>query len=332
MSRSYKRKNKKPHKTRSIVMTTLLVGVAFLLGLWTERADYSFQWMETYISEMTSRIRTFSSYVFNEPERESLAEVHFFDVGQGSSTLLKASDGTTILIDTGSYDDSEAQIVNHLNGEIGVGGGIDLLIFTQNDADHIGNGDLVLEYFQVEEVWMNGMDHTSQEYGRLLDAMLKADITYVEPKTGFASDIGPFSIELLHPLVNEKQSSQNKESIVTRITVDETSLMHTGDVDIGLEKRILTESSNSLQSDILILGHHGSSSSSSTSEEWLNAVNPTIAVYQAGLGGQSGHPHIETIEKITDHRAELFGTDRNGTIRIHVKEDRQHDVFTEEDE
>ena len=330
MSRNYKRKNKKSHKTRSIVMTTLLVGVAFLLGLWTERTDYSYQWIETYISESTSRISTFTSYVFNEPERESLAEVHFFDVGQGSSTLLKASDGTTILIDTGRYDDSEAQIINHLNGEIGVGGGIDLLIFTHNDADHIGNGDLVLEYFQVEEVWMNGMDHTSQEYGRLLDAMLKADVTYAEPKKGFASDIGPFSIEVLHPLENEKQSSQNNESIVTRITVDGTSLMHTGDVDAGVEKRILTESSRSLQSDIMILGHHGSSMS--TSEEWLNAVDPWTAVYQAGPGNQYGHPHRKTIKKITDHRAELFGTDRDGTIKIHVKEDGQHDVFTEEDE
>ncbi|MDZ7834246.1 MAG: MBL fold metallo-hydrolase [Alkalibacterium sp.] len=330
MRRNYKRNNKKHHKTRSIVMTTLLVGVAFLLGLWTERADYSYQWIETSISEMTSRIRTFGSYVFNEPERESLAEFHFFDVGQGSSTLLKASDGTTILMDTGRYDDSEAQIINYLNGEIGVGGEIDLLIFTHNDADHIGNGDLVLEYFQVKEVWMNGMDHTSQEYGELLDAMLKADITYAEPKTGYASDIGPFSIEVLHPLENEKQNSQNDESIVTRIAVGETSLVHSGDVDAGVEKRILKESPKSLQSDIMILGHHGSGSS--TSEEWLNAVDPGIAVYQAGSGNRYGHPHKEIIKKIADHRAELFGTDRDGTIRIHVKEDRQHDVFTEEDE
>ncbi|OJF96488.1 ComEC/Rec2 family competence protein [Alkalibacterium sp. 20] len=327
MTRKYKRKKTNSNKPRSILLMTLLVSVAFLMGLWFGKNDFSYQWIETYANEMSSQMRSFFSNFNEDKKREKLADYHFFDMGQGSSVLLEAFDGTTILIDTGRYDDSDPRIINYLNDEIGIGGEIDLLIFTHNDSDHIGNGDLVLDYFQVNEVWMNGMDHTSQTYSDVLDALLESDVIYAEPKNGYTTEIGAFSIEVLHPLENEKQGSQNDESIVTRITLGDTVMMHMGDVNMAVEERILNEVSTGLQSDIIVLGHHGSS----TSEDWLQAINPSVAIYQAGAGNHSGHPDREIVQLFEGHPAELLGTDNYGTIHIVVNENNQIDISTEEE-
>lgn len=330
MNRKYKRKKTQNNKPRTILMTTLLVSVAFLLGLWVEKSGFSFSWVEGYAREFSSQIRSFTSSLTGEEKTDKLGDYHFFDVGQGSAVLLEAYDGTTILIDTGRYNDSDKRIINYLNQEIGIGGEIDLLIFTHNDADHIGNGDLVLEYFQVGEVWMNGMDHTSQVYSDVLDALLASDVSYYEPKSGHQTEIGAFSIEVLHPLENEKQRDQNNESIVTRITLEETVLIHSGDVSKAVERRILNESPADLKADIMVLGHHGSNTS--TSEEWLDAINPTVAVYQAGGGNHYGHPHSEIIQMFDHHQAELFGTNNHGTIHIIVNGNDHLEILTEEDE
>lgn len=329
MRRKHKRKRTTKSRTRSILLTTLLVSVAFLLGLWTERTNLSLEWIDTYVKEATATIRSFRLPFMDEGEEGEVAQLHFFDVGQGSSVLLEAYDGTTILIDTGRHDDSGAKIINYLNEEIGVGGEIDLLIFTHNDADHIGNGDMVLEYFQVEEVWMNGMDHTSQTYSDVLDAMLEADVIYSEPKTGAREEVGPFTVQVLHPLEEERERTQNDESIVTRITMGETSFMHSGDVDAQVEKHIINQYPETLESDIMALGHHGSSTS--TSEDWLEAVAPSVAVYQAGADNHYGHPHEETLRRVASRSIDVFGTDTQGTIHIKVNENDQLEISTEEE-
>ncbi|SFB84158.1 Metal-dependent hydrolase, beta-lactamase superfamily II [Alkalibacterium subtropicum] len=330
MKRKNKRNNSAKSRTRSVLLTTLLVSIAFLLGSWTERSNLSFQWINDYVSEITEYVRTYRIPFSEDEIEENIAELYFFDVGQGASTLLQAYDGTTILIDTGRSDDSEFKIIDYLNEEIGVGGVIDLLIFTNNDADHIGNGDIVLEYFQVEEVWMNGMDHTSQTYSDLLDAMLAADVTYREPKAGEKAEVGPFLIQILHPLKDERERTQNDQSIVTRISIGKTSLVHSGDVDTEVEKRIINDNLGSLHAAIMILGHHGSSTS--TSADWLEVVEPEVAVYQTVPESHYGPLHKETMEKVAGHSAELLGTDTHGAIQINVKKDDHLEIFTEEED
>ena|GEM_PF-2382545 len=329
MRRKSKKKRTAKSRTVSILLTTLLVSVAFLLGSWAERTEVSFEWIEKYMDQVKMRIRSFHLLFIDERPAGEVAQLHFFDVGQGGSVLLEAYDGTTILIDTGRYDRSGSEIITYLNEEIGVGGEIDLLIFTHNDADHIGNGDMILEYFQVEEVWMNGMDHTSQTYSDVLDAMLEAEVTYSEPKAGEVTDVGPFKIQVLHPAKEKSERTQNDESIVTRIQVDETAIIHSGDVSARVEERIIAEHSGKLKSDIMILGHHGSRTS--TSEAWLETVGPSVAVYQSGMDNQYGHPHEETLNKLTERSIAVYGTDIHGTIHFTLKENDQLEINTEEE-
>lgn len=312
------------------MLGTLIASVAFLLGLIF--GEYPLEWetVTTSFNEWTREIRRWASD-FERPSASETAEeavIHVFDVGQGSATLLQA-DETNILIDTGRFDDSEQRILRYLDQEIGVGGTIDLLIFTHNDADHIGHGELVLEYYDVEEVWMNGMDHTTATYGRVLDAMLESDVEYAEPKAGEEVEIGPFWIEVFHPLVDEVQYNQNEESLVTRLTVNGVSLMNSGDVSYDVEDRII-EDFDQVMSEIMIVGHHGSRYS--TGRNWIDAVNPEVAIYQAAEENMYNHPHEEVSIRLNDADVPLYGTAEHGTITIVINEEGDFTIRTEQED
>ena len=255
----------------------------------------------------------------------SPATIHFLDVGQGSATLLQSDDGTTILIDSGRHDDKQKKILQYLDRYVGTGGKIDLLVFTHNHADHLGYGDQILSYYQVKEVWMNGLDATSKVYERVLDAIESSNTLYAEPKAGDKKQVGPFQLDVLSPFEG-LGDDQNENSISTRIGIDQLHVMITGDAGSMVEKKIL-ETTRDVHSDILVLGHHGSKYSSST--EWLEAVKPDFAVYSAGEDNVYGHPSEETVERVTHESLPLYGTDKDGTISVFVTESGEYRIETE---
>lgn len=65
---------------------------------------------------------------------------------------------------------------------------------------------------------------------------------------------------------------------------------------------------------MLKIGHHGSSSS--TSKEFLNKVNPKMAVISVGKNNDYGHPHKETISSLKNKGIKYFRTDEEGTITL----------------
>lgn len=297
------------------------------MGLIFGDASFGFDHLSAQIETWTTE---WSSW-FQEIDRPSAsqstdeAQIHVFDVGQGMATLLQAED-TNILIDTGRFDDSDQRILTYLDREIGLGGTIDLLIFSHNDADHIGHGDLVIEYYDVEEVWMNGMDHTTATYERVLDALVASEAEYREPKAGEEVEVGPFWIEVLHPLEDEVMYNQNEESIVTRLTVNDVSLMTSGDVSYDVEDRII-EDFASLTSEIMLVGHHGSRYS--TGSNWIEALSPEVAIYQAGEENTYGHPHDEVRQRLSDAGVPLYGTAEHGTVTITIDDEGDYTLETE---
>lgn len=327
-----KKLTKKQRERRNRWLLGLFVAaIVFFGGYITGRRDVDFSQVLGKLDEATANIeqRMHQADAPRTPTPtagEGTGQVHIFDVGQGAATLLIGSDGTSILIDTGRHDDGEKRIISYLDEHIGLGEPIDLLIFTHNDSDHIGHGDLVLEYFDVQEVWMNGMDHTTQVYDKLLDAVLASNADYAEPKAGERVQLGVFDIQVLHPPQDSPQKDQNDESIATRFTFDGTSLITTGDNSIAQEQEII-ERGGQLQSDLMIVGHHGSNTS--TGEPWLEAVQPQIAFYQAGIDNRYGHPSPETVERMEQAGIPFYGTAELGTISIYIDEQGEVNVETE---
>ena len=328
-----KRLTKKQRERRNRwVLGGLIVFFIFIGGYLTGRQDIDLREIQAKLDETFVKIeeqlmnRNQSSKDSDGQGVGGTSQIHLLDVGQGSSTLYIASDGTSILVDTGRYDDSEKRIITYLDKYIGLGEKIDLLVFSHNDSDHIGHGDLVLEYFDVQEVWMNGMDHTSKVYADLLDTLLEKDVEYAEPKAGEQFSRGAFDLQVLHPPVDSPQKDPNDESIIMRMVFDNLSVMTSGDASIPREKDVIKRNFH-LKSDLLILGHHGAKNSSG--EQWLEAVQPKMAFYQAGVNNSYGHPSPETLERLAAENIPVYGTDEFGTISLYIDEAGEITMETE---
>ncbi|MCS7257052.1 MAG: hypothetical protein NZ562_10575, partial [Thermomicrobium sp.] len=89
-----------------------------------------------------------------------------------------------------------------------------------------------------------------------------------------------------------------------------------GDLEERGEAALLAhERAAGLHAQILVVGHHGSRTSSS--EPFLRAVRPVVAIVSAGRDNPYGHPHPEVLQRLRAVGAELYRTDVDGTVLIH---------------
>lgn len=90
----------------------------------------------------------------------------------------------------------------------------------------------------------------------------------------------------------------NNNSLVCKMMYKQFSILFTGDIEEVAEKAILNKymNVNILESTILKVAHHGSKSSSI--EEFLNVVNPKIALIGVGENNNFGHPNTGVLERL----------------------------------
>ncbi len=242
---------------------------------------------------------------------------HFIDVGQGDAILVTTKSGN-MLIDSGDLSsDSRDSLVNYLAAAKIKS--FEYVIFTHTDADHIGSADLVVENYDVKNVIMPDYEATTQVYERLISAMEKKNTTLILigedeedcEQSGYTFYLGSMLNTIIAP--TEDFDDPNEMSVVLKSTYGETSVMFTGDAEHKSEEAILkTWKESELKCDVLKAGHHGSSTS--TTQEFLNAVAPSIAVISCGEGNKYGHPHKETMEKLEKAGVTVYRTDTQGTI------------------
>jgi competence protein ComEC len=134
-------------------------------------------------------------------------------------------------------------------------------------------------------------------------------------------------IETLWPL--EIDSSEGQESNETcsvfMIHYDDWKILITGDLDEAGELKMVeyyeeTGMKERLKANILKVGHHGSATS--TSDIFLDAVAPEIAVFQVGANNNYGHPSDITVEKIQKRGIMIRRNDYNGAIGFSFQDDR----------
>jgi len=246
-------------------------------------------------------------------------KVNFINVGEGDSILIEAPNKINILIDGGGtpqsdFDVGSKIVVPYLRRK-GINE-IDLLVLTHPHLDHLEGLLPVLMEFKVDMVLDSGLPCDSSEYKEFISLILKKGIPYHKAKAGdnfiFSNNLEIF---LLNPLYDSdfyEESDFNNASIVVKLFYKNADFLFTGDIEETAEKKLLVWQ-NILQSDILKVGHHGSTSS--TNLQFLDKVNPSIAVITVGKN-HFGHPSQKTIERLEDKNIQIYRTDEDGTIII----------------
>ena len=237
--------------------------------------------------------------------------VHFIDVGQGDAALVQTEHGN-LLIDAGTSDSIE-DLTAYIDA-LGIEQ-LDYAIFTHPHADHIGGATAILNTYTVSSVVLPNAVSTSKTFEKMLDAVEAEACEIVEGKAGVSFAMGDMLVELLAP-VSDEQDDLNNASVVAKLTYGNVSFLFTGDAETDSEKEMLARDAAALDVDILKVGHHGSNTSSS--EKFLTAVSPKVAVISAGLYNEYGHPHSEVVNRLESMNAALYRTDKNGSIVVHT--------------
>lgn len=231
--------------------------------------------------------------------------VHFIDVGQGDATFVELPNKETMLIDGGPSKEVVADYVKNLGYN-----SITYVIATHPDSDHISGLPTVLDDFSVEKFYMPEKEHTTQIFEKMLDSIASNGCEAIYALSGKSIiDTTDLKISFVGP--TKQYSDNNASSAVVKLVYKGNSLLFTGDADYTAEKDMIAAGYN-LTADVLKVGHHGSSSS--TSEVFLKAVNPKIAVISVGKDNSYGHPTQEVLTLLSEYKIEIYRTDEVGTV------------------
>jgi competence protein ComEC len=234
------------------------------------------------------------------------------DVGQGDAILLTFPHNESLLIDGGKEQEGPTVVaylysvgITHLNG----------VVATHPDSDHIGGLITVLSSVQVDRVYDLGLPKSSATYKTFLQLIAEKNITYTKSRAGdnIAIDTDT-TVFVINPslLISALVAPDNDHSIVIKVTYQHVSYLLTGDAESSAESHMI--SMYNCSAYLLKVGHHGSSGASS--EVFLKAVMPHIAVISVGANNSYGHPAPQALTRLAAVNATVYRTDTQGTIIV----------------
>lgn len=279
----------------------------------------------------------FKSYAPKEVVYSDNFEIHFIDVGQGDSTLVRFPDGKTMLVDCGEEKESSG-LVKYLTEVFNVHKvqAIDYLVLTHQDADHVGGAKAVLDAFQINMVYrpMQLSDYDLEAgYPNTNNYAVSDTKTYYETikavynepncerkfiQAGLQIPGTNYSVDFLTPLSVSATLENNNYSPLMMIKYNGAKFLLTGDAESKVETQAVNKYGEELKADVYKVGHHGSNTSSSA--KFLEEVKPKYAVVSAGKNNKYGHPTKKVLDRLNNVGAEVLTTIDLGTIIMSVDE------------
>ena len=259
---------------------------------------------------------------FINPTFNNKLEVHMVDVGQGDGFIVTLKD-KVLVIDTGTVLQSSA-MKNYLE-DMGVKT-INALILTHPHQDHFGGLAKILCNFKVDKIYTTEIDnsvdmslaerfhlyrcnHMLSKFNRI-NKYDKIE-TFKDSNNSFKEiEIDEIKIKFIGPL--KSYSDINNNSLVFKLEYKDISMLFTGDIEKEAELDLVKEYGDKLKVDVLKISHHGSQTSST--EEFLNATSPKIALISCEYANSLWHPHKAVADRLEERGIALYRTDESGNI------------------
>lgn len=209
-------------------------------------------------------------------------------VGDGAA-VVAAAGRDVLLVDAGRFRRQAAVLLAEAGQRR-----LRMLMASHTDEDHIGGAVDILRSLQVEVLAIPTWMASAVETVPLLRAARSSGTRVVPIARGSVLSPGNLRLEILWPPARRPPREENERSLVVRVDLGPGSALITSDIGKTTERRL--GSSTRLDSDVLVIPHHGSRGGTSTS--LLDAVSPAIALIPAAPGNTHGHPHREVLDRL----------------------------------
>jgi competence protein ComEC len=258
-------------------------------------------------------------------------QVVVLDVGQGLAVVIQTKNHT-FLYDAGSRYSAQSDagskiVVPFLRGE-GVKK-LDGFIVSHDDIDHSGGAVSVLA--QVPVTWL------ASSFDLVADNLPKKTMKCFSGQHWRWDGV---SFEVLHPSLESYENAEindNNRSCVVKVTSQFGSVLLTGDIEKEAEKEILEHAleanihaasgdavlsndllkSADLQSDVLVVPHHGSKTSSTV--DFVQAVGAKNIIFTVGYLNRFKHPKPLIEKRFEESGANIYRSDYQGAVLIDFK-------------
>lgn len=242
------------------------------------------------------------------PKTSGVLAVAFLDVGQGDAIFIETPTKNQILLDAGKDNRVLKELAAFMPFYDRT---IDLMIASHYQQDHFGG------FFDALKRYKAGLalgpdDELFKLKNEWFNILQSKKITLLALKRGarIHLDNGLF-LDVLSPFENdERKTAKQPPLLIGRLVFGKTAFLLTADAEFRDENMLIGSKTN-VRADVLKVAHHGSKYS--TSEFWLKAVNPAIAVISVGKNSY-GHPTKETLGRLQKSNILALQTLLNGSI------------------
>ena len=224
-----------------------------------------------------------------QPQRPPAGEFELLaaDIGQGNAVIVRTA-AQTLVYDSGPRYSRESDAGHRVLVPLlrALGERVDMLVLSHRDLDHTGGAAAVLA-MQPQAALVSSIEDDHE-----LQSLRKASRCVAGQRWQWDG----VDFELLHPQAGDYQAGakSNAMSCVLRISNGRQSALLAGDIELAQEASLLRRDID-LRADVLLVPHHGSKTSSSAA--FLEAVQPRIAIVQAGYRNRFGHPAAPVMER-----------------------------------
>ena len=238
-------------------------------------------------------------------------QVTAFDVGQGMALLVETAN-YRLLYDTGpaygpDSDGGNRVLVPYLKAR-GINR-LDGVVVSHSDTDHVGGARSVLDAVDVR--WLL----SSLPRGH---PAAKAARRHLRCTAGQRWEWDGVVFTVLHPAPSDYERTRlkpNALSCVLRISVGGDDILLAGDIEAAQEAALVT-SGVRLDAEVLLVPHHGSGTSST--QPFLRAVAPRLAIFQVGHRNRYRHPKAEVFERYRQMGIRRLRTDASGALTLRL--------------
>ena len=246
----------------------------------------------------------------DSPQPETAFSLTMLDVGQGLSLLMQS--GSKYMIYDGGGRSASSYVVAYLKAHnVDT---LDYMIASHYDEDHIAGLVGVLNTTRVQTAYTPDYTADTTIYNSFRTKLSENGSAEKHPTVGETFSFGASTVQFISP-ANYAYKNENSFSLAVRITCGTFSCIVTGDAEKDAEADMVSNG-YAVDSDLLVVGHHGSASSSS--EGFIRAVAPEYAFISVGAGNSYKHPAAQTLGTLRANHVNIFRSDESGEVTCYT--------------